>query len=155
MSYYIWWNSITSQTLSYTLRNKSLTRPWFLWPRNRCASLDLSGLRFVAAAKGEAVPGSWRSKLRTSCRSAKDCQDKSQQHHATAEHQIRSEARLVSSRDCKHNLTRYLTKSKDCECLEHKKNKYNRYDHKYLSSSALPSLFALLQRPLLMGRKNR
>src|SRR6202044_1244371 len=79
-----------------------------------------------------------RSKLRTTCRSAKDCEDESQQQHATAEHQIRSEARLASSRDCEHNLTRYLTNSKDCERLEHKKNKYNRYTTEYYSCSALP-----------------
>ena len=79
----------------------------------------------------------------------------SQQHHATAEHQIRSEARLASSRDCERKLTRYLTSSKDCERLEHKKNKYNRYDTKYLSALCAPSLFALLRRPLLTGRKNR
>jgi hypothetical protein len=72
-----------------------------------------------------------RSKLPTTYRSAKDCQDESQQQHATAEHQIRSEARLASSRDCEHNLTRYLTNSKDCERLEHKKNKYNRYTTEY------------------------
>jgi hypothetical protein len=76
------------------------------------------------AAKGETVRASLRSKLRTSCRSAKDSQDESQQHHATAEHQIRIEARCAISRDCKHKLTKYLTNSKDCECLEHKKNKY-------------------------------
>ena len=82
-----------------------------------------------------------------------------QQHHSGAEHEIRSEARLASSRDCERKLTRYLTNSKDCERLEHKKNKYNRYDTKYLSRSALPlclrccgGIFSRVKRNRLMDK---
>jgi hypothetical protein len=78
------------------------------------------------------------------------------QDHAKAERQICSEARLASSRDCERKLTRYLTRAqKIVNAVSTKKTNTIAIALSNLRALRSLSLFALLRRPLLTGRRSR